>query len=278
MEYYTCEKISERITRIRDLSRTAAYLVEGREQACLIDTGCGVGPLRPLVERLTRKPYFVILTHGHMDHAGGAGAFADRTVYLHPDDRTLMDLCCTSRKRLDYLQQANPAVRAAETDCRPALPAEKTCPLHHGQTFDLGGLTLEIIHTPGHTQGMCMVLMREERTILFGDGCGVCVLLLDEFASTVEAYLHTLEQLKAYEPRYDRILRNHGSCESPKSLLDGVIDCCRCILDGTDDHVPAEHLPTQTGEAYFAKKTEGIPPRRVDGGEGNLAYTPAKIR
>lgn len=278
MEYYNYEKISSHITRIRDLSQTAAYLVEGEEQACLIDTGCGIGQIRSVVERLTGKPYFVILTHGHMDHAGGAGAFADKAVYLHPADQKLMNFHCTNFNRLDYLKHTNPEVQIQEADCCPSLPAEKTLALNPGQTFDLGGLTLEIIHTPGHTQGMCMVLIREERTILFGDGCGVSVLLLDEYSSTVEEYLRVLEQLKAYEPQYDRIIRNHGSCESPKRLLDGVIECCHCILDGTDDRVPAKNLPIQMSDAYFAKKTAGFPPKRVDGGEGNIAYTPSKIR
>ena len=90
MKYFTHERISERIVRIIDISDTASYLVEGDERACLIDTGSGIGSLRTYVESLTSLPYDVILTHGHVDHASGAGEFEDKKIYLHPKDRELM--------------------------------------------------------------------------------------------------------------------------------------------------------------------------------------------
>ncbi|MFJ5760653.1 MBL fold metallo-hydrolase [Neobacillus sp. NPDC093182] len=51
------------------------YLVEGTVRAALIDTGTGVGDLKAYIDNLTDKPYFVMLTHGHVDHAMGAPAF-----------------------------------------------------------------------------------------------------------------------------------------------------------------------------------------------------------
>ena len=85
--FYQLEKIHPRITRIWDVSRTAIYLIEGSESAVLVDTGVGVGSLKTVVESITTKPVTVMLTHGHVDHACGAGEFD--TVYMHSADRDL---------------------------------------------------------------------------------------------------------------------------------------------------------------------------------------------
>lgn len=278
MNYFSHEQVTERIIRIRDLTGTALYLAEGRERACLLDTGTGIGNLREYVSQLTDKPLFVVLTHGHVDHAGGAGDFSDSPVYLHPADRTLMRVHTTVSQRLDYLNFTAHMTDMPEDMLASDFPPEKTLPLEHGQTFDLGDLTLEIIHTPGHTQGMCMVLLREERTILFGDGCGVSVMLLDEYASSVEEYLKSLQRLSKYESRYDHIIRNHGSCISGKELLGNVIECCQCILNGSDDREPARNLPVYYEDAVFAKALAEDKHSRKDGKEGNIAYRPCKIR
>ena len=56
MVYFTSEKLTNRITRIRDILGTCLYLVEGDEKACLLDTGDGYGNLKEYVETLTHKP------------------------------------------------------------------------------------------------------------------------------------------------------------------------------------------------------------------------------
>ena len=47
-------------------------------------------------------------------------------------------------------------------------------------TFDLGDITIQMILVKGHTPGMMCPLILEERTVIFGDACGVGVLLFDE--------------------------------------------------------------------------------------------------
>jgi hypothetical protein len=62
---FKTEKVSERITRIYAFSSELMYLVEGDDRAALLDSGSGIGFVRPLVEQLTQKPVIVLLTHGH---------------------------------------------------------------------------------------------------------------------------------------------------------------------------------------------------------------------
>ena len=249
----------------------------GDDKIFLMDTGCGVGSLRSYLAKITPRPVdIVILTHGHLDHEGGAGEFADVPIYLHPADRALMQRHNTAESRMEFIRKNN-HIQPEPDDLTPQYQAEQTLPLEDGQLFLSGGLTIEIIHTPGHTQGMCMALFREERTILFGDGCGVNVMLLDEDASTVNAYQKTLLKVKRFEPFYDNIIRNHGSCASPKILLDNVIECCQSVINGTDDHIPVTGTPLGNSRAYVARAIKPGTIERLDGKDGNLVYCMEKV-
>jgi glyoxylase-like metal-dependent hydrolase (beta-lactamase superfamily II) len=81
---FTSTKISDSVTRISGITGELMYLVKGKERAALLDTGIGAGNIKGYAEGLTSLPLVVFLTHGHMDHAGGAFLFED--VYLHRKD------------------------------------------------------------------------------------------------------------------------------------------------------------------------------------------------
>ena len=61
------------------------YLVIGSERAAVIDGGTGIGRLDKLVEELTDKPYFLLLTHTHNDHIGGCKHVKEIAVYQPRD-------------------------------------------------------------------------------------------------------------------------------------------------------------------------------------------------
>ncbi|MBR0418345.1 MAG: MBL fold metallo-hydrolase, partial [Erysipelotrichaceae bacterium] len=72
-ELYQIEKINEHLDRVLLPGNVYSYIAQGKDKAILIDTGFGLGPYKSFVEeRLNGKPYELILTHGHLDHAGGA--------------------------------------------------------------------------------------------------------------------------------------------------------------------------------------------------------------
>lgn len=268
MEFFASEKISPSTTKITDVTGVAMFLVEGSEKAVLIDTATGAGDLKAYVDTLTDKPLEVILTHGHCDHAGGAAPF-DK-VYLHPADWELVKHHASMDTKVEYVGFSTP-VKVDLADFAPERTAGYL-PLTDGQIFDLGGVTLEVIHVQGHTQGMVCILNREERSILFGDACNPSVFLWDEESSCVEDYRDSLLAFKKQEDRYDTVYLSHGPTTIDKAVLDGVIEVCEEILADTNDWEPFEFL----GHALrIAKKTENM--LRTDGGLGNIVYNPDKI-
>ena len=49
------------------------YYITGEDKGLLVDTGYGVGDLKTFIEETFHQPYEVVCTHGHWDHANGAG-------------------------------------------------------------------------------------------------------------------------------------------------------------------------------------------------------------
>ena len=260
--YYMSTKINDRITQIRDIAGVSCYLVAGDTQAVLLDAGNGLIGLKDVIGGITSLPTALWLTHGHVDHIGSSGLFAD--VYMHPDDDAVLHEHMT-HSSVEYVNMMTGGqYTLTASDFSPLKPFQYL-PLHDGMTMDLGGVTLECIHVPGHSPGSVCVLMRELRTILFGDSCNPNTLLL---GTTVEEYLQSLLHLKQFEAAYDTVLSSHGPATLPKTCLDDNVDLCKRIIAGTDDHIPVKAFG-MTG--FKAARTDDHY-QRLDGRCGNIVY------
>ena len=278
---YKANKLSPTIYQIVDASYTSMFLIVGQDKAALVDTGIGIRGLEEFIRTITDLPLTVILTHGHLDHAGGCVAFPE--VYVHEKD---MGFIADAKKeeRADYTvnifnmtyniekPEGAPEVRISQEDVMPYLldtadRDKKYIPLRDGMVFDLGGVSLEIVEVPGHTQGSCCILFREERSILFGDACNTNTLLEFENSTTISEYKKSLLRLKTYSDRYDTVYLSHGDPIIDRSVLDDNIELCDAILTKTDDH---EQMMGMSGLVYRAKKCEGW--QRDDGKYGNIIY------
>lgn len=259
-------KLTENIMQIIDPTGVSAFLVRGERQAALLDTCVGLTGLRETVEQLTGLPVTVILTHGHGDHAGGAGEF--EKVYLHPEDLPLIK-SHGLEKRMGYAaQMLGKEILLTEKDFVPE-PDMAFGELKDGQIFDLGGIMLEVIHVPGHTKGSCCILIREEEVILYGDACNGNTLVMDEASTDITTYQKSLEWLKSFDNRYRTVLYSHGPAIGPRDSLDDNIELCGRILAGTDEKIPCEFMGRKGLRAAAIR--DGF--IRVDGKYGNIVYS-----
>ena len=279
---FQIHSINSRLDRITDIAGTHFYLVKGDREAALLDTGVGCGGLDKLVRSLTNLPVKVFITHGHVDHAMGAGAFED--VWISPLDREIYAEHSRTETRLNYIhgtaqRGGNPETADVTADMLEApKPFDQFHPLRPGDLFDLGGISLEILEGTGHTPGCVTVLIPELRTLLLGDACNPFTYLFDTTCSTVADYREMLLRLKAsVEGRYGRVLLCHGpDGQGTTGLIDSVISVCDDILRGDTDDVPFQGFHGEP--VCIAKAMDFNTFSRVDGGTGNIVYNPARIR
>lgn len=274
MEFYTAERINERLTLIRSLTGELLYLVKGGQRAALIDTGVGVGHLKALVDRLTDKPLIVLLTHGHVDHAPGAAEF--ETVYLNRRDNAIYRRMCAMEERKGYLR-AGLGPRFSEltdSDFVPPAPDKQFLPLEDGDSFDLGGVHIDVYALPGHTPGCMVPFIRELRTLVLGDACNNSTFLFDGDACPLEVYqenLHRVRDLLA--GKYDHVYLCHHEMETGTDIMDNVLSLISQVMAGRGDDVPFEFMGMH---AFIARKCDEQF-RREDGVCGNFIYSKEKI-
>jgi glyoxylase-like metal-dependent hydrolase (beta-lactamase superfamily II) len=128
---------------------------EKSREAVVIDPGDEAGLILDALERESARAVTLLHTHAHFDHVGATAEVAAATgasIRLHPADRPLYD-------RLP--QQAAMFGLSAG----PPTPVDQ--PLREGETISFGGLSVRVLHTPGHTPGSCSFLLEGERPVLF---------------------------------------------------------------------------------------------------------------
>ena len=264
---FTCEKLTDVITRVRMPGNVFAYIATGSERSAVIDTGFGLGPFREYCEEIIgNKPYELILTHGHFDHSGGASQF-DK-VWMHPDDLQLAQRHTDRKMRSGFL--ARDGWKFEWED----LAGEKLSgylPLEYRQRFDLGNEILEIVNLGGHTPGSIGILFINERILLAGDACCSFTLLFGGKDSLNVKGLrdNLIDSWHRYKDCFDTVLYSHPHNYGGPEVIEQMIELCNEILEGKDDRIERPGMFSR--KSYVAKAT-GENGRRLDGKIANLQY------
>ncbi|PTM39305.1 MBL fold metallo-hydrolase [Bosea sp. 124] len=128
------------------------------KQAAIVDPGGDVPLIRGALTEIGVTPAAIWLTHGHLDHAGGATELAEALsipiIGPHEADKFLLDDLPTAGLRFDI------------RDMRAVTPTRW---LAEGDEVAIGDVGFSVLHVPGHTPGHVTFFQRDLRFLLAGD-------------------------------------------------------------------------------------------------------------
>jgi len=165
------------------------YLVLG-ERAALIDSGYDdietVGKrLEYIKEFAPQQLEYILVTHPHPDHIGGC-----RSIRKSTGAKILLHSSSVAQAKRGYQITGDILVDG-------------------GYVLDIGGLSLEIIHTPGHSPASICVYIRESKILFTGDHIlGIGTTVVDAPEGDMTQYIDSLKKLLSYDIRL--ICPGHG--------------------------------------------------------------------
>ena len=211
------------LEEVRGQFQVFMYLLEGDQKALLIDAGLGYLDLPSIVSGLTKLPVEVINTHCHGDHIGGNADF--ETIYLCPKDRQ------------GYLDQI--AGNAPGRLVRP-IPTQ-TIDVSEGDELDLGGRTVRIIETPGHSPGSISILDPKNRILFTGDCCCRGEILAFSEEDGITGYRDTMKKILAMGDQFDETRPAHVESPVGKDVLERILQLAEDVVAGKIEEKPYEH-------------------------------------
>ena len=215
------------------LEEVISYLVLGSNRALLFDTGMGIGNIQEVVAGLTKLPVSVLNSHTHNDHVGDNWRFTD--IYGMDTDFTRVNARGSKEDA-----QAELAPNEICGTLPPGFDAKAyaTKPfhishwLHDGDTIDLGGRSLKVIATPGHTPDAIALLDAKNELLFTGDSFYLGPIYLYRPETDLDAYVASMRTLAALTPGLQLLLPSHNTPIADPSYLPKVVSAIQQVRRG----------------------------------------------
>ncbi len=215
------------ITESRQLEGVSSFLIVGSKRAILFDSGLGIGRIGDLVKKLTALPVTVLNSHTHFDHVGGNREFEDV--------RNLDNAFSAASARgeiTDELREYASDTLAADRVCG-SLPSGVTSrdyviptwgiagQVRDGERLDLGGRTIEVLRTPGHTPDSLCLLDAANGLLFTGDTYYSGEVYLWAPETVVADFTASIARLTRLAPGLKLLMPAHGPpVADPNQLLE----------------------------------------------------------
>jgi len=240
----TITSLGDRMWVVETTDKTTMYLIEGDENALLIDTGTKCEKLDEVIRQITQKPLFVVLTHAHYDHAGNIGYFDE--IYLHPADTVLMDRAYKGKMHF----------------------------IGEGYVFELGNRPIRVIHMPAHTPGSIVLTDNQTGSCFSGDafGSGHVWLQLKPYAPML-TYINSLKKMttlldqgitKIYCGHYPYVKKPLG-----KDYILAMLELAGSLENGTASEAKPFNIKVSIGCEN---------PMIVSNGPASIVYDPEHLK
>ena len=189
-----------------------SYMIEGEDEALLIDSGYGAGDIRAFAQSLTDKSLSRICnTHDHFDHTANNSYFD--LAYMSRETRELATRPFPSFSGIDFPRD---------------YPVQEVT---DGDVIPLRGRDLRVFFIPDHAVGSLAFLDEKARILFSGDEFMVHGKALH---GSVAHWAAMLEKLMPFRDRFDHLCAGAWPMMDA-SIVDNQLACARHILAGNED-------------------------------------------
>lgn len=212
---------------------TIGYLMAGKTKAILFDTGMGISNVKKIVAELTKLPIIVLNSHTHDDHVGGNWQFD--SVYSMDTEFSRTN---AKGSRTDAQEEIGPGQICGDLPKNFDAKSYETKPwriakyIHNGDKLDLGGRTIEIIATPGHTPDAISLLDRANGLLFTGDTYYPGPIWLYRPETDLDAYVTSVKTLAALAPQPKTVLGAHNFPIANFEVLAKLVDAIQQVRAG----------------------------------------------
>ena len=239
----------------------AAYLIEDEGRAAFVDTGCYLSVpalLATLDEKNIKRENveYILLTHIHLDHAGGAGELIkhlpNAKVYVH--EYGANHLIDPSKLRAGVIDVYGELFFKQFLGDLIPTPKDKVITAKDGDVITLGTRSLKFVDSPGHARHHVCIWDEKSQGIFSGDTLGVSYREFDTdqgeliFPPTTpvqfdpDAWKNTIELLMRLKPKYaylthfNRVEFTTKSANMLIEHIDGFVNIAESLKDQSNRH------------------------------------------
>jgi glyoxylase-like metal-dependent hydrolase (beta-lactamase superfamily II) len=193
---YSVTRVASQVWAVKDeiSSEVAiAYLICGTKKVLLFDTNIGTAKISEVIEKITSLPVTVVLSHSHYDHIGGAHEFDEVWGWPSAVMKKIKTKGVSTEEVLYYGGQS--FLDSVGQDSWSVEPLNNLKSLNAGAYFDLGGIKLQVIHSPGHSPDSICLYEKSKGWLFSGDTLYRGPIYLDFPESNIKLYKKTLKKL-----------------------------------------------------------------------------------
>ncbi|UCE52289.1 MAG: MBL fold metallo-hydrolase [Desulfobacterales bacterium] len=272
-------EVAERIYEIKPEGKElenfplcTVYLIAD-DNTALVETGCSV-QVPDILEALgklgydIRKLSYIIPTHVHPDHAGGAGLLARQLpqtkVVAHSRAvKVLADPSTLERLMQGFKQVFGDDARERFGEMLP-IAEERFLLVEDGGSIPLGGRDLKVIHTPGHDPNHLCFLDTKSRGLFCGDALGgyfsEAEVTIPSIAPGSDPFLilQSIDKLRELDPAI--VFFSHGGttwevAKIMRKFADNARQCADIVLKALKVGEDREEIANSLGDVLVKGST-----------------------